>query len=441
MSQEDSDKILTDMSFGEALERFAKIESRQVTSAITTSSMKDGDIDRLISTFESFGHKDEAGLEYWYARDLQRLLDYAKWENFESTLKRAMIACERSGQRVTGHWLPEVRNPISGKGKIEEVSDFRMTRYACYLTAQNADSKKTPVAFAQTYFAIQTRRQELSDSGSTSEDEKRIFLRGQIKEHNRYLSSAAHNAGVVTPQEFAIFHSHGYQGLYGKTVPEIRLHKGLKPSEDILDRMGSTELAANFFRVTQTEEKLRKEGIQGTSKAYRTHFAVGRQVRMAMLQISGIAPENLPVADNIKQAEKRLKIDRASAPPATPFPPIPAPMTIADSSNEPPMFADNPVDLRTDLWKYALLIMATRPDGVIPTSDLIAEFPNYIRVPEEASETLSSRGDSKFSQLVRNLKSHRNFKTNFIYQGFAKDVPGGFQITAKGMEFVEAYFA
>lgn len=274
----------------------------------SNTPLQDGEIERLIAAFEAAAQRNEDD-EFWFARDLQILFEYAKWENFESALRRAMISCQQSGQEVIAHWLPDVRKPISGRGKVEEIADFRMSRYACYLTAQNADSKKKPVAFAQTYFAIQTRRQELADETKTltSEDEKRIFLRNQIKEHNRYLSSAAKDAGVVTPQEFALFHSKGYQGLYGKTVPQIRKHKALATSADILDRMGSTELAANFFRVTQTEEKLRKEEIRGKEKAYDTHYAVGRQVREAMLTISGTPPEDLPVVDSIKQVVKRLK--------------------------------------------------------------------------------------------------------------------------------------
>jgi len=446
MSGNPDDK-LSGMQFGEALQRFTQTDPRELT-AVTNAAMKDGEIERLIAAFEAAAHIDEDGTEFWYARDLQSLFDYAKWENFESALKRAMVSCQQSGQDVRDHWVPDVRKSISGKGKAEEASDFQMTRYACYLTAQNGDAKKRPVAFAQTYFAIQTRRQELSDQAGAvavpaSEDEKRVFLRNQIKEHNNKLSRAAKDAGVVTPQEFAIFHSNGYQGLYGKTVPEIRRYKGLPASADILDRMGSTELAANFFRVTQTEEKLRKDKIRGLNAAYATHYAVGRQVRDAMLKISGIAPEDLAVADSIKHAEKRIKMDQ----PAQPLPLEQAarhePKTVEEAPvvEAAPIEDRRPVDLRKDLWKFALLVMALRADGIISTTDLIAELPNYIHVPDGSQEALSGRNDDKFSQIVRNLKSHKTAKTNFIFQGYADDIKGGFRITQKGMDFVKSCFS
>ncbi|MCY1704566.1 DNA damage-inducible protein D [Pannonibacter sp. SL95] len=427
-----SDK-LTGMNFDEALKRLAKTDPKEL-SAVTQSAMPDGEIEKLIAAFEAAVQFDQSGVEFWSARDLQALFEYAKWENFETALRRAMISCQQSGQPIAAHWLPDVRKSISGKGRMEDVTDYKMTRYACYLTAQNSDAKKKPVAFAQSYFAIQTRKQELADQAVAvpqSEDEKRVFLRQQIKQHNIKLSSAAKDAGVVTSQEFAIFHGQGWQGMYAMNVAQIRAYKGLPASADILDRMGSTELAANFFRVTQTEERLRKEGVKGKQKAYSVHFEVGRQVRDAMLKISKIAPEDLPAVENISQAEKRIK---GAAPKS-----IRAPE--AKPSSDAQAETPRPIDLRLDLWKYALLVMATKPNGQISTSDLIGEIPNYISVPDDSQEVLTGRKDSKFSQLVRNLKSHKTAKTNFIYQGYAEDVAGGFRITPKGRDFVATYFS
>lgn len=430
---------LKGMDFGEALQRFTQTDPQEV-AVVTNATMKDGEIERLIAAFENAAHLDEDGEQYWLARDLQHLLDYERWESFEAAIARGEKACEVSGQPVADHFREVTKMVTIGSSAERGTRDLQLTRYACYLITQNGDARKKPVAFGQTYFAIQTRRQELSDQAAAavplSEDEKRVFLRNQIKEHNRYLSSAAKDAGVVTPQEFAIFHSHGYQGLYGKTVPQIRRHKGLPAGADILDRMGSTELAANFFRVTQTEEKLRKEQIRGLQRAYATHYAVGRQVRDAMLKISGIAPEDLPVVESIRHAEKRLRVDAPE-----PKPPALSEVAAAPPNARAPLEDRRPINLRADLWKFALLVMATKPNGEISTSGLIAELPKYIQVPEGSQEGLAGRNDNKFSQLVRNLKSHKTTKTNFIYQGYAEAIADGFRITQKGLDFVKSYFS
>jgi hypothetical protein len=446
------------IDFEEALERFTQTEPKEV-AIVTNASMKDDEIEKLISAFEQAAQAEESGIEFWSARSLQDLLGYADYRNFLNIVEKAKVACSVAGQSIEDHFVEVTEMIELGKGATREIDDIRLSRYACYLITQNGDARKKPIAFGQTYFAIQTRRQELSDLAEKddvavphSEDEKRVFLRGQIKEHNRYLASAAKGAGVTTPQEFAIFHSKGYQGQYGMTVPQIRQRRGLAKTADILDRMGSTELAANFFRVTQTEEKLRKDNIKGINAAYATHYAVGRQVRDAMLKISGIAPEDLPVADNIKQAEKRIKNEQLVPLPSAP----PKSVQIESKSDiktdqarsepkmtltEPPREERRPVNLKDDLWKFALLVMALRGDGIISTRDLINELPDYIHIPEDSQKGLSGRSDNKFSQLVRNLKSHKTSKTNFIYLGFAEDIPNGFRLTPKGRDFVKAYFS
>ena len=435
--------LLPGMAMDEAVGRLAATDPREVV-AIAGESIKDDAIERLISAFEGAAQTDEGGDQYWLARDLAHLLEYSQWRNFLAVVTKAREACAQAGHDCADHFADVSKMVSVGSGASREIEDVELSRYAAYLIAQNGDPRKKPVAFAQTYFAIQTRRQELHDRTAVavpqSEDEKRVFLRNQVKEHNRYLSSAAKNAGVISPQDFAIFHSKGYQGLYGKTVGQIRQHKGLSTSVDILDRMGSTELAANFFRVTQTEEKLRKEQILGKEKAFDTHYAVGRQVRDAMLKISGIAPEDLAPADSIRAAEKRLL--GTVAPPVLSPPPtkhvesvaaIPIPL-----QPKPELKA---VNLRQDLWKYALLVMVQKPEMTITTTELVAELPKYITIPEEATTGNASRKDSKFSQIVRNLKSHKTTKTNFIYQGYADDIKGGFRATHKGKRFVMEYFS
>ncbi len=438
-SKNDPKNFNLDMSFDEALGRFIQTDPDEVR-AVQNEQLPEATIDGLIDAFEASAQKTEGCIEFWYARDLQQLLEYGEWRNFQSVLEKAMTACKESGNEAEHHFV-EVNKMIDlGKGAQRNVTDYMLSRYACYLTAQNGDSRKRPVAFAQTYFAIQTRKQEVADwdqpvAVPMSEDEKRVYIRNQLKEHNKYLASAAKGAGVVTPDQFAIFQSKGYQGLYGKTVPEIRHYKGLAKSAQILDRMGSTELAANFFRVTQTEEKLRNGNVKGVQAAYNTHYEVGRQVRDAMLKISGIAPEDLPAVESIKRAEKRLK----AAPPPTMI--EAEPFTDDDSEViESGEQAPQPIDLRADLWKYALLVMVQQPNMEISTSDLISELPKYIQIPDGAEQNNSSRGDSKFSKIVRNLKSHKDSATNFIRLGYAEAIPRGFRATEKGKQFVLEFF-
>lgn len=303
---------LAGMAFGEALERLANTNPLEVTAA-TNASMKDGAIERLIEQFEDAAEVDDDGTEYWTARVLQELLGYSKWDSFLEVVEKAKTACRETGQPVADHFA-DVRKMVPiGSGAEREIPDIRLTRYASYLIAQNGDSRKKPIAFAQTYFAIQTRRQEISDDDASqyvplSEDQKRLLLRDEIKDHNRKLASAAKGAGVIEPLDFAIFQTFGYKGLYGGLDRAgIQRRKGLKSKQHILDHMGSTELAANLFRATQTEEKLRRDNVKGKDAANATHFEVGSKVRQAIKDIGGTMPENLPVAEDIAKVGRRLK--------------------------------------------------------------------------------------------------------------------------------------
>lgn len=271
----------------------------------------DASIQQLIDAFNAVGFEDDDGVEFWFARDIQGLLVYQKWANFLEVIEKARDACRLSGQPVEDHFADVGKMVRLGSGAEREIEDVRLTRYGCYLVAQNGDSRKQPVAFAQTYFAIQTRRQEIADRTAVgrplSDDQKRVLLREEIKTHNRRLAGAARSAGVVDPLDFAIFQNHGYKGLYGGLDKNgIQRRKGLKPRQNILDHMGSTELAANLFRATQTEEKLRRDNFQGKAAANRTHFDVGRKVRDTIREIGGTMPERLPVAEDIAKVERRL---------------------------------------------------------------------------------------------------------------------------------------
>jgi DNA-damage-inducible protein D len=270
-------------------------------------------ISRLIEKFEQAAQTDDDGVEHWLARELQKLLGYTEYRNFSSAISKAIEACRLSGQIVENHFVDVNEMVEIGSGAGREITDFKLTRYACYLIAQNGDARKKQIAFAQTYFAIQTRRQEIQDDdveqyAPLNEDHKRLLLRDEIKTHNKNLASAAKGAGVVALLDFAIFQTFGYKGLYGGLDRAgIQRRKGLKSKENILDHMGSTELAANLFRATQTEEKLQREKTQGKDRANNLHYEVGKRVRQTIQEIGGTMPERLPTAENIEKVVKRLK--------------------------------------------------------------------------------------------------------------------------------------
>ncbi len=267
----------------------------------------DNIVNKNMKVFEDIKHIDENGMEFWYARELQTILGYTKWDNFKKVISKAMVSCENAGISTSDCFTDIGKPIISGKGKVEYIEDYMLTRYACYLIAQNGDPRKSVISLAQTYFAVQTRRQELQDNfEQLSEDQRRLAIRQELKSHNVSLAEAAKSAGVESPQDYAIFQNKGYQGLYGGLgAKEIHQRKGLKKSQKILDHMGSTELAANLFRATQTDEKLRRENIQGKEAANQTHYDVGKKVRETIQELGGTMPENLPTPKKgIKQLER-----------------------------------------------------------------------------------------------------------------------------------------
>lgn len=256
--------------------------------------------------FEDIKNIRDDGSEFWYARELALVLDYTKWENFHKVIKRAMIASENSGHDVYLDF-PEVRKIVSAGATRKPVFDYELTRYACYLIVQNGDPRKEVIALGQTYFAIQTYRQEVADRfNQLDEDSRRLVVRGDIKQWNQLLAETARQAGVITNEEFAIFQNAGYMGLYGGlTVDDIHKKKGLAVGQKILDYMGSTELIANLFRISQTEEKLRKDNVSDANTATAVHHTVGKEVRKAIEEIGGTMPEDLPTPEkSIAQIEK-----------------------------------------------------------------------------------------------------------------------------------------
>ena len=262
-----------------------------------------------LPNFDAIRHVDEDGEEFWFARELYKMLGYSRWQRFLPVIEKAKQACISLNINPDDHFTNLGKMVGLGSGSERKIEDVSLSRYACYLIVQNGDPSKPVIAAGQTYFAVQTRRQELSDEeafNQLSDDQKRLFLRRELAEHNKRLSSAAHDAGVVEPRDYAIFQNHGYKGLYGGLgQKEIHERKGLKKSQKILDHMGHEELAANLFRATQTEAKLKREHVQGKSKANQTHFNVGRAVRNTIAELGGTMPENLPTPKKgIKQLER-----------------------------------------------------------------------------------------------------------------------------------------
>jgi len=265
--------------------------------------------------FEGIRRTDPSGNEFWSARALSKILEYSEYRHFLPVIAKAKEACANSKHRIADHFEDILEMVEIGSGAVRNIEDIRLSRYACYLIVQNGDPSKPVIAHGQTYFAIQTRRQELQDSAQfvqLSENEKRLAIRNELAKHNKHLAAAAKKAGVETPLDYAVFQEHGYKGLYGGLgAKEIHTRKGLKKSQKILDHMGSTELAANLFRATQTEEKLKRDDVRGKQKANQTHLKVGQKVRQTMHELGGTMPEALPTPpQSIKQiqsAKNKLK--------------------------------------------------------------------------------------------------------------------------------------
>ena len=259
-------------------------------------------------TFEDINHINEDGTEFWYARELMSILQYSNWQNFEKIINKAKLSCENSDINILGHFTDVNKMVQIGSGAYREQSDYKLTRYACYLIAQNGDSRKKVIALAQTYFAVQTRKQEITEKEycELTEDEKRFYQRNLTRKGNYSLNQTAKKSGV---KNFDKFHNCGYKGLYnGETADDIAKRKGLRYREDILDNMGSDELIANLFRISQTEQKLRKDNIQTEKEANETHYNIGKNIREVIAKNGGTMPEDLPTPKkSLKELEKEDK--------------------------------------------------------------------------------------------------------------------------------------
>ena len=267
---------------------------------------------KAVSIFENIKRIDDNGVEYWSSRDLWKILEYTEHRHFLPVIEKAKFACGNSGHFVSDHFEDILEMVVVGSNAERQMKSIKLSRYACYLTVQNADPNKKIVAQAQTYFAIQTRIAELQKTKEynqlSTEEEKRLFLRNEVTKHNLLLADAAKDAGVIKPYDYAVFQNFGYKGLYGGLgAKEIHERKDLKKNQKILDHMGSTELAANLFRTTQTEEKMRRENVKGIAKANQTNYDVGKKVRQTIEDLGGTMPEDLPTAESIKSIEIKYK--------------------------------------------------------------------------------------------------------------------------------------
>ena len=260
------------------------------------------------NTFERIKRINQKGGEFWSARELAKTLEYSDYRNFNTVINKARQACINAGRAVADHFVDITEMVGIGSGAWRPIENWALTRYACYLIIQNADPSKPLVALGQNYFAIQTRRQELADEEALKEEQKRLHLRREVLKHNQHLANAAEQAGVVQPEDYAVFMEHGFRALYGGLeMRQIQQRKQIAPKENLLDRMGSTELAANLFQATQAEEKLRREKVSSKQAANELHEAVGKKVRQTIKDLGGTMPEDLPAAESIKQLETRQK--------------------------------------------------------------------------------------------------------------------------------------
>lgn len=294
------------MNDEEFKEKLGELSERVLSKALS----EDEENNYTESLFESIRHVNEYGQEFWYARELQIALEYKEWRNFFKVIDKAKAACEGSENAVSEHFVKVNKTSPMPNGGVREIEDIELSRYACYLIVQNGDPRKKVIALGQSYFAVKTRQQELIENyDNLDEDQKRLAIRQEMKEHNKQLVAAAKESGVKTSLDYAIFQNCGYKGLYGgMTAKDIKAHKNLKKSDDILDYMGHEELAANLFRATQTEAKLRRENIQGKELANQTHYEVGKEVRDTIQRLGGTMPEDLPTPQkSIKQIEREQK--------------------------------------------------------------------------------------------------------------------------------------
>lgn len=384
----------------------------------------------LFEKLESL-RNEQNNIEFWHARDLKELFGYSKWENFIKIITKAKESCKNSGHIDRYHFL-DVRKLISiGKNAERKIEDILLTRYACYLIAQNGDPRKLEIAFAQNYFANQTRKFEIILK--RIEEYERLDAREKLKETENKLSGIVYQRGF-TDKDFGIMRSKGDEALFGGySTGNMKYKLGIPSNRPLADFLDTVIIKGKDFASAMTAFKVEEENLNGVNVITNEHIINNDTVRKALLE-RGIFPENLPAQIDIKKVERKIKSEEKELVKSKDK--IPE-IENATTVNE---YKIHKINISKDLWKIVLLIMVTKPAGIITTTELIEEVPKYIIVPDKYKEISDSKKEPKYIQVIRNLKSNKKNKVNFIYQGYVNEIRGGYQITKKGLNFVKNEF-
>lgn len=382
----------------------------------------------LFDNLESIRNEHE-NIEFWFARDLQKILGYKRWENFTHAISKAKNSCINSGFNEVDHFRDITKMVSIGSDAKREIEDIALTRYACYLIAQNGDSRKIEIAFAQTYFAEQTRKFELIEK--RMEEYERLDAREKLKITEHRLSGIVYKRGF-DKIDFGIMRSKGDEALFGCATQSMKNKLGIPKNRPLADFLDTVIIKGKDFAAAMTYFKIEELNLYGVESITNEHVINNVTVRKALIE-RGIYPERLPAKEDIKKVERKIKSDEKK------LAKIKMDDIEIDETNEKE-YEIHTINISKDLWKIALLIMATKPGGIITTRELIEEIPKYIIFPEKYKEISEIKKEPKYVQVIRNLKSNKRNKTNFINQGYVTDIRGGYQITKKGLDFVREEF-
>ena len=410
-------------------EGFDEVIDTIVAEQDTGFSYDNSHVKQLFSTFEKQKRTD-GEIEYWYARDIQLLLSYKRWEDFKKVIEKARAACENSRIDSDDHFRYVPKMVSIGSKAERNIEDVALTRYACYLIAQNGDPRKIEIAFAQTYFATQTRKLELIEQ--TLKDMERVEARHKLQETERHLSGVVYQRGFAN-KDFGIMRSKGDQALFGgRSTQTMKARLDVPKSRPLADFTDTVIIKGKDFAAAMTAFNTEANDLYGVTQITNEHVLNNESVRQALLSRC-IYPERLPKREDIRKVERKLRSQEVEPPSENE-----AIGKISESVEKE--FELYIIDVSKDLWKIALLIMATKLGGIVTTKELIEEIPNYIEIPDTAYEDSDTRKEPRYYQIVRNLKSNKKNRTSVFARGYANDIRGGFQITQAGLDFVKETF-